>query len=267
MQRKKQNQFDSLVENLVQEFTKIPNFDLTQTDEIANKLFNKITFRISDITAYKDLVCSHFIPATNKAIFNSKMDFQKSQYKHYLKTDNIDFKETLHDTIRLSYVGLFHKLENYVNDIVQMANLILDDNENSKISIEKWAKDEFDFSLKNWRQFKTTFKINWIANCVKHKDGFPIKEPIPEEYSNIDKSMRIELTKEEFKNDCEALIKLYPMFLQIFFIIAQHKSGFEEPINEEDYKYSPELYQKQIENKNKVELKIRAFISLLQTRL
>lgn len=180
MQRKKQQtQFDALVENLVQEFTKIPNFDLTKTDEIANELFNKITFRISDITAYKDLVCSHFIPATNKAVFISKMDFQQSKYKHYLKATNIDFKETLNDTIRLSYVGLFHKLENYVNDVVEMANLILDDNHKSEISIEKWAKDNFDFNLKDWQQFETTFKINWIANCVKHKDGYPIKEPVP----------------------------------------------------------------------------------------
>lgn len=148
-----------------------------------------------------------------------------------------------------------------------MANLILDDNHKSEISIEKWAKDNFDFNLKDWQQFETTFKINWIANCVKHKDGYPIKEPVPNRYIDIDKSKRIELTNEEFKKDCESLIKLYPMFLQIFFVIAQHKSGFEEPIKEEDHQYSPEIYQKQIANKNKVERQIQEFINLLKINL
>lgn len=57
------------------------------------------------------------------------------------------------------------------------------------------------------------------------------------------------------------------MFLQIFFVIAQHKSGFEEPIKEEDNQYSPEIYQKQIANKNKVERQIQEFINLLKINL
>ena len=70
--KKSPNKFDALVERLVAEFVKISNFDLTSNDEIANKAFNIITFRLAEVSSYKDLVCSHFIPATNKAIFDAK---------------------------------------------------------------------------------------------------------------------------------------------------------------------------------------------------
>src|SRR5687768_6361483 len=113
MKKKSRNKFDSLVENLVKEFSKIPNFDLTSTDEAANKIFNTVTFRMAEIISYKDLVCQHYIPATNKAIFEARKDFQMSQYRFALTTTDLDFKETLYETVRLSYVGLFHKLENY----------------------------------------------------------------------------------------------------------------------------------------------------------
>jgi len=263
MKRHKQNKFDQLVENLVKEFTKIPNFDLTQTDKVANQIFNRATFRIADISAYKDLVCSHFIPATNKAIYKSKQDFKKSRYSSLLKTTHLDFHETLHDTIRLSYVGLFHKLENYINDVIEITDLIFKEVIETEGTIEKWAKDNFNFNIKNWRQFYITQKINWIANCVKHKDGLPIKEPIPFEFKYSDKNKRIEISPEEFKKDCEILIEFYPVYLQIMFIFARHKIVFEKPIKKEDYKHSPDLYQKQLESRNLMEEKIRNFIKLL----
>ena len=84
--RRKINKFDTLVEKLIKEFVKIPNFHLTQTDEVGNKIFNIVTFRIAEVTSYKDLVTSHFIPATNKAIFNAKKNFSDSRYKAFLNT-------------------------------------------------------------------------------------------------------------------------------------------------------------------------------------
>lgn len=44
MKKKPINQFDTLVDKLIHEFSKIPNFDLTQTEDIGNKIlsFNDI---------------------------------------------------------------------------------------------------------------------------------------------------------------------------------------------------------------------------------
>ena len=264
MRKHRNNKFDLLVEKLMEEFSKIPNFDLTRTDSLTNLIFNKITFRIADISSYKELVCSHFIPATNKAIFESKKDIQNSKYKQYLKISEQDYKETLYETIRLSYVGLFHKLENYLNEVINITESIYGEIFDTEGTIEKWAKDNFDFKIKNWRQFLITHKINWISNCVKHKDGLPIKEPIPRIFENIDKSKRIELSKDEFKKDCELLIEFYPFYLNLMNFFAQHKLLHEKPLKEEDYIHSPGLYEKQVKTIETFDTKFNQFIDIIK---
>jgi len=264
MKRKPINKFDNLVEKLVQEFSKIPNFELTQTDDLANKMFNLITFRLADISSYKDLVCSHFIPATNKAIYESKIDFHNSRYKAFLKTSQLDFQETLYDTVRLAYVGLFHKLENYINDVIQLPEMILSDLYEIEGTVAKWAKDKFQFDIKDWQQFYITHKINWICNCVKHKDGFPIKVPKPIGFQYVDEKQRIRIKPDEFKKDCELLIQFYPVYLQTIIMFAQHKLATEKPLVEKEWEHSPDLYLKQVENINNMESKMSEFVQLIK---
>lgn len=262
--RKKINRFDTLVEKLIDEFIKIPNFDLTQTDEIGNKIFNIVTYRIAEITSYKDLVSSHFIPATNKAIFNAKRDFKNSRFKALLNTNDIDFHETLNDTIRLSYVGLFHKLENYINDVIEIPDMLFGELYETEGSVTSWAKEKFDFNIKDWRQFYITHKINWVANCVKHKDGYPVKEPKPIGFKYVDETQRINIKPEDFKKDCDLLIQFYPIYLQSMFIFGQHKLLTEKTLDEEDWKHSPDLFEKQKEDREKAEKLVQNFVDTLR---
>lgn len=264
MKKKGTNKFDNLVEKLIQEFIKIPNFDLTQTDEVGSKLFNIITFRLAEVSSYKELVCSHFIPATNKAIFDSKVDFKNSQYKVFLNTKQLDFDETLYDTVRLAYVGLFHKLENFINDVIQLPELLMGDLFETEGTVSKWAKDKFEFDIKDWQQFYITHKINWICNCVKHKDGFPVKEPKPLGFQYIDVNQRIRIKPEEFKKDCEQLIQFYPIYIQTMFMFAQHKLVTEKPLLKKDWENSLDLYEKQVENLNNLETTMTKFVEHLK---
>lgn len=265
MKKKKPlNKFDTLVERLIEEFIKIPNFDLTSTDEVANKAFNIITFRIAEVASYKELVCQHFIPATNKAIFDGQKDFQNSKYKFLLKTRDLDFKETLYDTVRLAYVGLFHKLENYINDVIKLPELIFGELYETEGTVAKWAKDKFNFDIKNWQQFYITHKINWICNCVKHKDGFPVKEPKPLAFKYADETQRIKLLPEDFKHDCELLIKFYPVYIQAMFMFAQHKLATEKPLIKEEWELSPGFYEEQLQRLNDLDEKMKHFVELLK---
>lgn len=265
MKKKKPvNKFDLLVEKLIDEFIKIPNLDLLSTDDVGNRVFNIITFRISEITSYKELVCQHFIPATNKAIFDAQKEFKESKYSFLLRINDLDFKETLYDTIRLAYVGLFHKLENYINDVTIMPDLIFGDLFETEGSVAKWAKDRFQFDIKSWQQFYIVHKINWICNCVKHRDGFPTKEPKPISFQYADESKRIRLTPDDFKHDCELLIKFYPVYIQTMFIFAQHKLVTEKRILQEDYEGTLGLYDEQVERVNKMEKLVQDFVNHLR---
>lgn len=264
MKRKPINKFDTLVDQLTQEFIKIPNFDLTQTDEVGNKVFNIVTFRLAEVTSYKELVCNHFIPATNKAIYDSKIDFQKSKYKVLLKTDQLDFQETLFDTVRLAYVGLFHKLENFINDVISLPELIMGDLYETEGTVAKWAKDKFNFDIKDWQQFCITHKINWICNCVKHKDGYPVKLPKPIAFQHADENQRIKIKPEDFKRDCDLLIKFYPVYIQAILMFAQHKLMTEKPLIEKDWEHSPGFYTEQVARMENFEAMMNDYLNTLK---
>ncbi|MBF0649282.1 hypothetical protein IR083_10660 [Dysgonomonas sp. GY75] len=225
---KKINRFDQLTDNLTKEFLKIPNFNLVLENELANKVFNMTSFRMMEIISYKELVCNSFIPAVNKSIYIGKNEVRNSRHKNLIDIKSFDFEETLFDTIRLAYVGLFHKLENYINEVETIINLIFQKEVfETEVTVSEWAKERFQFNLKDWRQFYITSKINWICNCVKHRDGYPTKDPKPVGFQAIDESLRIRIKVDEFKKDCDMLIDLYPHYLSIMTSIAKHKMFYE----------------------------------------
>lgn len=258
---KRQNPFDLLVEKLVEDFSKIPNFDLTQKDETANKLFNTIIFRIADISSFKELVLQHYVPATNKAIFESEQQILQSRYRHLLNISKTDLRETLYQTIRLSYVGLFHKLESFINEVVKMAGLVIEDTEGEPV--DKYAKRKFGFDIRDWQQFFVTHKINWVCNCVKHYDGFPLKSLKPFLCEHLPEDKRLELTPQDFKFDAELLIKFCPVYLQIMFMIAQHKSSYEN-YNRAEWEDMPEILKIHDEYEKKQEETINNVLTQLK---
>lgn len=262
---KKVNRFDQLTENLTKEFLKIPNFNLVSENELANKVFNMTSFRMMEIISYKELVCNNFIPAVNRSIFQSKTEVRNSSYKSLIDIDSFDFQETLYDTVRLAYVGLFHKLENYVNEVETITSLIFKKELfQTDVTISEWAKERFQFNLKDWKQFYITSKINWICNCVKHKDGYPTKEPKPIGFQTIDESLRIEIKVDEFKRDCDSLIELYPQYLILMRLIAMHKMIAEKPNFKTRGEFDVDLCVTQVENIAKLQIEIKKILLLLQ---
>ena len=228
------NKFDIFVDKLIEGFLQLPNFDLTQKDELAHRLFNIISYKIADISSYKELVIKNFIPATNKAIHDAKRDIENSKYKQYLDIKQIDFKDTLYDTIRLSYVGVFHKLENYVNEISSVTEELFEGLHNSENTLNSWTKEHFNFNVKDWQQFDIVHKINWVSNCVIHRDSYPTKNPKPKGYENANEEEKIKISVKEFEDDCKLIIPFFPIYLQLMFLFAQHKILTEDLQNNHD---------------------------------
>lgn len=256
----KVNKFDQLVESLLEAFIKIPNFDLTQHDEEAKKAFNTVSFRIAEISSYKELICGHVIPATNKAIFESRQLFLQSKYKSFLSTKGLEFNETLYDTVRLAYVGLFHKIENFVNDIIKMVDMLYKTEASSSQTIAQWVKARYNLDFRDWQQNTIIYKINWICNCVKHKDAYPLKQPKPLGCRMLPEHERIHVTPEEFKQDCELLIKFYPSLIQIMMAFGL----FRFSIDSDERSEFPEVEQIRKDGIEKMEEKILAMVTGLK---
>lgn len=224
MKKGKQNKIDLLIVNLANEFSKIPNFDLTQTDADANRLFNFIITRFSDIQDYKTLYQRYYIPSTNKALVDTKKELKTSFYKKLLNISESQLKENYYDTIRLGYVGLFHKVENYVKDLLKEANLLFNDGKQGNDSIEKFFEKNYDFKFNNWYSDIWLHKINWICNCVKHYDGYPKKEPKYKYLEYLPEDEKIRINHDEFYKDIDYVANTFYQFkLSQIFSLAVFK--------------------------------------------
>ena len=138
---KKQNSFDVLVENLINEFSKIKNFNLLSEDERGKEMLNFVTYWMSEISSLKTLYANTFLPGVNKDIADSINQMKASKYKSYFSIDKDIIKELYYDTIRLGYVQLFHKLENFNKELIRMSNLLFSKGENT--SIEAFYKNNY----------------------------------------------------------------------------------------------------------------------------
>ncbi|MBT2163654.1 hypothetical protein HW347_20475 [Zobellia sp. KMM 6746] len=157
---------------------------------------------------FQSLFLNYYIPASNKSIADSWTQISKSKYKHLLNIKKEDLKENLYETIRLGYIGLFHKYESYLKALVGATDFLMKDvnEENDLLNIKEYCQKEYGINIyKSHNHFPITNRINYISNCIKHYDGFPIKEPIHPEFESYDKNEKIKHSRDIFKSDIERL--------------------------------------------------------------
>lgn len=201
------NPIDNLIENLSKNFSLISNFDKLQETEEGRKLFDLIVISISEMENFELLFLNYYIPASNKSIVDSWNQINKSKYKHLLNISKESLKENLYETIRLGYVGLFHKYESYLKALVSAVNFLLRDlnKENNLLCIEDYCKKEFKIDIyKSHDKFSITKRINYVSNRVKHSDGY-LKEPIHPDFLHFNINEKIKIEKEIFKVDIQRL--------------------------------------------------------------
>ncbi len=256
----KYNPIDILVERFSENFAKIKDFDKLQESEEGKRLFDLIIKSTSEMENFQTLFLNYYIPSANKSIVDSWNQISKSKYKHLLNISKDELKENLYETIRLGYVGLFHKYESYLKSLVDATNFLLKElnEENNLLSIEEYCKKEFKINIfKSHHKFAIIKRINYISNCVKHWDGFPIKEPIHPEFLNSNPDEKIRIEKEIFKIDIDRL-KSHCQLLMSQIITIGFKQYFELDYETIKKSLKPEL-KESVETKQKLEEIIKNF--------
>lgn len=258
----KENKFDKFIEDLADRFSKIPNFHLTREDEKGAKLFNFVTKRFVELQTFKNLITTYYLPAASRSAIDGLNEVKKSKYRQLIKLNQDDLKENYNETIRLGYIGVFHKFESFMRDLVKNAGYLISDIETSDDSLEKYVKEKFDFKIVDWKNYPTVIRINWICNCIKHYDGLPIKEPVPRTYRHLDKNKKLTLTREEFIRDTDKLIEQNSNILHLTFMFATHKMFFDSKKYETDSKSDSELSIKMRDAKEKLDESLKNLIQL-----
>ncbi len=250
---KKNNPIDVLVEKLAQEFSQISNFSLTQDDPLGNKMFNFVVKYVSEINSFKNLFIQYYLPASLRASQDFQRHLKFSKYKHLIKVTNQELKENYYETIRLGYVGAYHKYENYLKDLLKVLNEFFKelDFDNKFLDLNTYLKKIIDKDLlKTINSFKISEKINWISNCVKHYDGLPIKEPRPYYLTHYNPQQKIEIESAEFREDMENLSTQCQLILSILFMVGFHQ------VFSQDFALIKNQLKEENQHPNKVE-KIR----------
>ena len=217
---KQRNKYDIAVEELASRFRNIPNFNLTQEDEVGRKLFLFIIKRLSELNSLKTLFLQIYIPKTNEFIASENREISKSQYKKLLSLSKIELNENYYEIIRLGYVGMFHKYESFIQELISQAEDFVNNSIDPPTSLLVFCKEKFNYDPRDCKKSQFIEKINWICNCIKHKDGFPIKSPKPLVFENLNENERLKFTKDNFKSDLEILLTHYNIMLQMILSIG-----------------------------------------------
>lgn len=249
---KHQNRYDVFIEKLSQEFSQIKNFHLTQEEGDGKIVFNFIVKRLAEINSFKTLF-NYYLQAASKSVVDDLNEIQKSKYRHLIVTTKEELKENYYETIRLAYIGMFHKYENYVDDLIIHSELLISDLNETGQSLPKYVEQNFKYKIKDWKNSSTISRLNWISICNKHYDGYPRKKPVPLIYQHLSENKRIKFTKENFISDIDSLITHYTVLLQIVFFFALHKMTFEGETFDVNEFTNIELNQKMIDGKKQMD--------------
>lgn len=223
MKKKKINQFDLLIEDMANKFSQIKGFEKLQETEKGKQLFSLIIKSTTEIHDLEMLFLNYYIPASSKAMADGWKMIVDSKYRKLLNLGKEDLKENTYETIRLGYVGMFHKYEAQLKYSVDIANYILEDcmDEFSLLTIEKYCKKEFEVDIfKSHHLFPVVSRINYICNCIKHYNGYPIKIPVHPDFINADKEKKLKIEKEEFKTDIQRLKKQSELIFSQIILMA-----------------------------------------------
>src|SRR5690606_5089483 len=226
--------------------------------EEGQELWNLIIKSTSEMETFQSLFINYYIPASNKSIADSWNQISKSKYKHLLNISKEELKENLYETVRLGYVGLFHKYESYLKALIKATNFLFKNlkEENNLLSIEEYCKKKYSINIyKSHDIFSITSRINYISNCIKHYDGYPIKEPIHREFKYSNE--KIKINKETFKADVDRL-KTHCQLLMSQIIIMGFKQYFELDYETIEKSLKPEL-KESTNTKEKLDKVIKQF--------
>lgn len=238
-----------MIEKIVTEFFKLnqitnDHFNKEESQEIYSFILNVTHLKLKTKMIIYEL--DNLIELYSKHIFNITEEFYSKKYrtKHSRKSKkNLDVANKINgnpnhkisdEVTLLFYVGLYHKIENYENEILEFYNKLNDTNFKSLKSIG------LDIPNKK-KLFEDRDRIRIICNSIKHNNYYP-KNELLKFYDYLSIDQKISLKDFNPKEDVE-LVKTYIKYFNVLVIfkclltnveqLKKHNLNF--PIELKDY--------------------------------
>ena len=121
MEKKKlrQNYFDQIFDVVLNESLKANAKTEFLSDPKAIRLYQFTLTGLLEIKWIQEAFIKEYIPSSNKLYYQYQKEWKFSKYKNSIKLEDKLLRETVNETIRLGYIGLFHKYEAFINGLVK----------------------------------------------------------------------------------------------------------------------------------------------------
>lgn len=229
--KKNTNIIDNLVDTIAETVLKGKGAEHLLNNPESLRFLDFFLRHIIDLQSYVGLFKMHYLPAANRSTFEAKKQISSSKYKTLFNFTEEDIKENIHETIRLGYVGLYHKLESFVEGLGKQRKVIketyLEDDEENKFD------DVFKYLLAEFGLLRTDFKkdinpritrLRLICNKVKHDDGYIIgvNDALLNHMPGLifDNERRIRIPAEIFFKDCEYIKDFFKDVFQLINFVS-----------------------------------------------
>ena len=110
----------------------------------AINLYTALVRKLAELRELRNLIVRDFLPAVIKSIAESNTELFKSKYKSIIlaNTPSEGMKENYNETIRLGYIALYHKFENFNAILIKEVDNHFEEAYEKKESFKAFAKRE-----------------------------------------------------------------------------------------------------------------------------
>lgn len=191
-----------------------------------------------ELKEYQDLIFNILKPSidaeTRKA--KSLYSFKPSKQLIYKDTKKpvklMGFRDTHRKNfIELSYIGLYHKIENAEKILLEHLNKVLSTNYSDLSELNFDSKDKVLFASRD--------RLRVVANCFKHNMG-KANQQVCNHYPKMNLNRAIELNFVDFKKDITA-IKQYYKQLNVFFVLFSQRKLMDKLLSHDIFNDSENL--------------------------
>lgn len=203
------NPIDREIEKSLLAFGSSLNAGVLRQQPTALQLVLMLIRHTVELAELERMYLKTLVPQARKSIRRYNTYAKKSFYLQILKRQK-NYEGNLEEIIRLAYVHLYHKFENFQVELISALNAHFSALYHTPVDLQKYLADTYAYRLKDLKNQPAPLQtINWISNCVKHKNGYPLKEPVPERFAGVNRSEKIIISPETLRQDMEFLLQYF----------------------------------------------------------
>lgn len=214
MKQKQVNPYDAQFDLLHKTLSEVKDVEKLLATRGGHRFLEFISVRQYEMNGLMAFYKKVILPAINRNNVEQMALWRRSRYSKTIELNEEHFREDKFMMIRLAYVQLYHRWESFINDLFPHCEQLPDVPAYPPGTLYNYITTQLEVDLKRPSFHRTLKEVNFVANCVKHTNGFPTRKPIPDRFRDLDSNGPIRVPDAELYADMEAIRNLMAQVIQ-----------------------------------------------------